>query len=166
MVNGIDSLISVLFFIVYIGISSVQFSCSVVSGSLWPHEPQHARIPCPSPTPSPPKSMSIESVMPSNHLILCHPLLLPSTFPRIRVFSNESVLHIRWPKYWRFNCNISATNEHSGFISFRISSKYFYKTMLKWKNLNMVENHEMSWREIGQRYSKTDIHNNTTSTFV
>ena len=113
------------------------------------------------------KLMFIESVMPSNHLVLCHPLLLQSsTFPRIRVFSNESVLHIRWPKYWRFNCNISATNEHSGFISFRISSKYFYKTMLKWKNLNMVENHEMSWREIGQRYSKTDIHNNTTSTFV
>ena len=54
-----------------------------------------------------PKPMSIESVMPSNHLILCHPLLLPSIFPRIRVFSNESVLHIRWPKYWSFSFSIS-----------------------------------------------------------
>ena len=59
--------------------------------------------------------------MPSNHLILCHPfLLLPSIFPSIRVFSNESVLHIRWPKYWSFNLSISTSNEHSGLISFRI----------------------------------------------
>ena len=70
---------------------------------------------------SPPKTMSIESVMPSNHLILCHPLLLlPSIFPSIRVFSNESALHIRWPKYWSFSFNISPSNEHSGLISFRI----------------------------------------------
>ena len=67
------------------------------------------------------KLMSIKSVMPSNHLILCHPLLfLPSVFPSIRVFSNESVLHIRWPKYWRFSFTISPYNEHSGLISFRI----------------------------------------------
>ena len=65
--------------------------------------------------------MSIELVMPSNHLILCHPLLLlPSIFPSIRVFSNESVLHIRWPKYWRFSFNIRPSNEYSGMISFRI----------------------------------------------
>ena len=64
------------------------------------------------------KLMSIESVMPSNHLILCHPLLLPSIFPSIRVFSNESTLHVRWPKYWSFNFNISPSNEHSGLISF------------------------------------------------
>ena len=65
--------------------------------------------------------MSIESVMPSNHLILWHPLLLPpSIFPNIRVFSNESVLHIRWPKYWSFSFNISPSNEHSGLISFRM----------------------------------------------
>ena len=65
--------------------------------------------------------MSIELVMPSNHLILCHPLLLlPSIFPRIRVFSNETVLHIRWPKYWSFSFNISTSNEYSGLISFRI----------------------------------------------
>ena len=65
--------------------------------------------------------MSIESVMPSNHLVLCHPLLfLPSIFPSIRVFSSESVLHIRWPKYWSFNFSISPSNEHLGLISFRM----------------------------------------------
>ena len=67
------------------------------------------------------KLMSIESVMPSNYLILCCPLLLlPSIFPSIRVFSNESVLHIRWPKYWSFSSSINPSNEHSGLISFRI----------------------------------------------
>ena len=71
---------------------------------------------------SPPKPMSIESVMPSNHLILCHPLpLLPSIFPSNMVFSNESVLHIRWPKYSSFSFNISPSNEHSGLISFRMN---------------------------------------------
>ena len=67
------------------------------------------------------KLMSTESVMPSDHLILCRPfLLLPSIFPRIRVFSNELALHIRWPQYWSFNFNISPSNEHSGLISFRM----------------------------------------------
>ena len=76
----------------------------------------------PSPTlGSPLKLMPIESVMLSNHLILCHPLLLlPSIFPSIRVFSNESVLHIRWPKYWSFSFRISPSNEYSGLISFRM----------------------------------------------
>ena len=65
--------------------------------------------------------MSIESVMPSNHLILCHPLfLLPSIFHSIRIFSKESALHIRWPKYWSFSFNISPSNEHPGLISFRV----------------------------------------------
>ena len=67
-----------------------------------------------------PKPMSVESVMPSNHLILCRPLLLPSIFPNIRVFSNESALPIRWPKYWSFSFNISLSNEHPGLISFRM----------------------------------------------
>ena len=68
-----------------------------------------------------PKFLSMESVTPSNHLILCHPLLLlPSIFPSIRVFSNESVLRISWPKYWSFSFNISPSNEYSGLISFRM----------------------------------------------
>ena len=68
-----------------------------------------------------PKLMSIRMVVPSNHLILCHPLfLLPSIFPNIRIFSNESALRIRWPKYWSFSCNISPSNEHPGLISFRM----------------------------------------------
>ena len=93
-----------------------------MSDSLWPHEPQHARPPCPSPTPRvQPKPMFIESVMLSSHLILCHPLLLlPSIFPSIRVFSNESALHIRWPKYWSFSFNNSPSNVYSGLISFRM----------------------------------------------
>ena len=70
---------------------------------------------------SPPKPMSIKSMMPSNHLILCHPLLLlPSIFPSIRVFSNESALHIRWSKYYSFSFNISPSNEHPGLICFRM----------------------------------------------
>ena len=69
---------------------------------------------------SPPKSMSIESMMPSNHLILCRPLLLPSVFPSIRVFSNEAALLIRWSKYWSFSFKISPSNEHSRLISFRM----------------------------------------------
>ena len=102
--------------------SSVQFICSVTSDSLQPHGLQHAR-----------NSLSItnlqillklmffESVMPSNHLILCHPLLLlPSVFPTIIVFSNESVLCIRWPKCWSFSFNITPSNEYSGLISFRM----------------------------------------------
>ena len=70
---------------------------------------------------SSPKPMSIETVMPSNHLILCYPLLLlPLIFPSIRVFSNEVAFHIRWPKYWSFSFNISPSNEHPGLISFRM----------------------------------------------
>ena len=97
-----------------------QFSCSVMSNSLQPHGLQHPRLPCPSSTPIL-KLMSIESVTPSNHLTLCHPFfLLPSIFPSIRVFSNESVIHIRQPKYWIFSFSISPSNEYSGLISFRM----------------------------------------------
>ena len=79
---------------------------------------------------SPPKPMSIESVMPSNHLILCHPLLLlPSIFPSNSVFSNESVLHIRWPKYWSFSFNISPSNTHPGLISFRLDVLAVQRTL-------------------------------------
>ena len=97
-------------------ISSLQFNRSVVSDSLRLHGLQHARLPCPSLT----RAYS-KSVMPSNHLILCGPLLLPpSIFSSIRVFYNESILHIRWPKYWSFSFSISPSNEYSRLISFRI----------------------------------------------
>ena len=91
-----------------------------MSDSLQPHEPQHARPPVHHQLPEPPKPMSM-SMMPSNHLILCRPLLLlPSIFPSIRVFSNESALPIRWPNYWSFNYNISPFNGYLGLISLRM----------------------------------------------
>ena len=99
--------------------SSVQFSCSVVSNSFRLHESQHARPPCPSPSPRVHSNLSIKSVMPSSHLILCRPLLLlPPIPPSIRVFSNESTLHMRWPKYWSFSFSIIPSKEHPGLISF------------------------------------------------
>ena len=92
-----------------------------MSDSLQPHELQHARPSCPSPTPRVCWNPSIDSVTPSNHLILCHPLLLlPSIFPYIRVFSNESALCIRWSKYWSFSFSIIPSNEHSELISLRM----------------------------------------------
>ena len=101
--------------------SSVQFSHSVVSDSLRPHELQ-ARQASLSITNSGslPKLMSIESVMPFNHRICYRPLLLPSILPSIRVFSNESALPRRWPKCWSFSFSISPSNEHPGLISFRM----------------------------------------------
>ena len=97
------------------------FSCSVVSNCLHPCGQQHARLPCPSPTPGACSNSFMELVMPSNHRILCCPLLLLlSIFPSIAVFSNESALCIRWPKYWSFSFSISPSNEYSGLISFRI----------------------------------------------
>ena len=100
---------------------TVQFSCSVVSNFATPWTAaQQASLSITS-SRSSLKLMSIELVMPSNHLILCHPLLLPpSIFPSIRVFSYESALHIRWPKYWSFSFVISSSNEHPGLISFRM----------------------------------------------
>ena len=101
---------------------SVQFSCSVVSDSSWPHGLQHDRPPCPSSTPRVySNSWSLSQMKPANRLIICCPLLLPpSIFPSIRVFSKESALHIRWPKYCSFSCSISPSKEYSGLISFRI----------------------------------------------
>ena len=103
--------------------SSVQFS-SVTQSCLTRCNPMDRSMPGLPVHPnsqSPPKPKSIESVMPSNHLILCRPLLLPpSIFPSIRVFSNEPVLCIRWPKYWRFSFNISTSNEYSELIYFRM----------------------------------------------
>ena len=101
--------------------SSVQLSRSAVSNSLPPHRLQHARPPSIANSRSLLKLMSIESVMPSNHLILCHPLLLPSIFPSIRVLSKQSALCIRWAKYWSFSFSTRPSNEYSGLISFRMN---------------------------------------------
>ena len=102
--------------------SSVHFSCSVMSDSLQSNEFAACQASLSiTNSRSLPRLMSIESVMPSNPLILCRPLLLlPSIFLNIRVFSNESALHIRWPKYWNFSFSISPSNEHPGLISFRM----------------------------------------------
>ena len=109
---------------------SVQFSCSVVSNSAIPWTAAHQASLSITNSGSLPKPMSIESVMPSNHLILCRPLLLlPSVFPSIRVFCNESALRIKWPKYWSFSFNISPSNEHPGLISF----------MMEWLDLLAVQ---------------------------
>ena len=99
---------------------SVQFSRSVVSDSLQPHGLQHARLPWSITNSwSLLRLMSVESVLPSNRLMHCHPLLLPpSVFPSIRVFSKVSVLCIRWPKYWSFSFSISPSSDYSGLISF------------------------------------------------
>ena len=107
----------------WITFSSVEFSHWVLSDSLWPYEPQHTRhILSITNSRSSPKLMPIESVMPSNHLILCHLLLPPSIFPSIRVFSSESALRIRWTKYWNFSFSVCPFNEQSGLISFRMDS--------------------------------------------
>ena len=105
----------------YIINQSVQFSPSVVSIFVTPWTvARQASMPITSSW-SLLKLISIESVMPSNHLIICHPLLLPhSIFPSIRVFSNQPILRIRWPKYWSFSFSISPSNEYSGLISFRM----------------------------------------------
>ena len=85
--------------------------------------------------------MSVESVMPSNYLVLCHPLLLPSVFPSLRVFSNKSVLHIRWPKYWSFSFSISPAYEYSGLISFGI---YWFDLLAIQGTLKSLLQHQSS----------------------
>ena len=115
---------------------SVQFSCSVVSDSLQPH----VSVACQASlsitnSQSSLKLMSIELVMPSNHLILCHPLLPSSIFPSIMVVSNESALHNRWPKYWSFSFSISPSNEYSGSISFRMDWLYLLAVQQTFKSL-------------------------------
>ena len=97
-----------------------QFSRSVVSDSLTSWTTARQASLSITNSRSPPKPMSVESVMPSNHLLLCRPLFLPSVFPSTKFFSSESALHIRWPKYWSFSFSVSPSSEYSRLISFRI----------------------------------------------
>ena len=104
------------------------------------------------------KLMSIESVMPSNHLILCHPLLLPSVFPSIRIFSNESVPSIRWPKYWSFSFNISPSNEYSGLISFRMDRLDLLAVQGTLKSLLQHHSSKASILQCSAFWSNSHIH--------
>ena len=106
-----------------------------------------------------PKLMSIELVMPSNHLILCHPLL-PSIFPSIRVFSNESALCIRWPKYWSFSFNITPSNEYSGLISFRLDWLDLLAVQGTLKSLlqTTVQKHQFFGTQLSSQSNSTSIH--------
>ena len=113
-----------------------------MSYSLRPHGLQHARLPCASPSPRACSNSCplIESVMPSNHLFFCRPLLLlPSIFPSIRIFSNELAFCIRWPKYWSFSFSISPSNEYSVFISFRID--WFYLLTVQQTLKSLLQHH-------------------------
>ena len=122
--------------------SSVQFSCSVLSDSVTPWTAAcQASLSITNPR-SLLKLMSIRLVMPSNHLILCHPLLLPSICPSISVFSNESVLRIRWPKYRSFSFSISPSNEYSSLVSFRIG--WFDLLAVQETLKNLLQHH--SWK--------------------
>ena len=131
-----------------------QFSHSVMSDSLRPHESQHARPPCPSPAPGVHRLMSFDLVLPSSHLILCRPLLLlPSIFPSIRVFSNESALRIRWPKYWHFSFNISPSNQYSRLISFRIDWSLAVQGTLKCLLQHLSSKASILWRSALLQFS-------------
>ena len=122
-----------------------------MSDSLRRHGLQHTRPPCPSPTPRAySKLMSIELVMPSNHLIFCHPLLFPpSILPSIRDFCSESVLHIRWPEHWSFSFSISSSNEYLGLISFRIDWLYLFAV----SNCSCTNWKPQDWLLIRQNFS-------------
>ena len=139
----------------------VQFSCSVVSDSLRPHEPQHARPPCPSPTPGVySNSCSLSQWYHPTISSSVHPLLLlPSIFPSIKVFSNESVLRIRWPKYWSFSFSISHSNEYSGLISFGINWLDFSAVQGTLKSLlqHHSSNASILWAQLSL-WSNSHIH--------
>ena len=141
-------------------VTSVQFSRSVVSNSVTPWITAHQASLSITNSWSLLKLMSIESVMPSNHLILWRPLLLLSPIPpSIRVFSNESTLHMRWPKYWSFSFSISPSNEHPGLISFRMD----WLDLLAVKGLsrvfsnNIVQKHQFFGTQLSSQ-SNSHIH--------
>ena len=141
--------LDLIYYLLIQSITSVQFSCSVVSDSFWPHGLQHARPPCPSPTPG----------VYSNSCPLsrwCHPAISSSVIPfshlksfPASVFSNESVLYSRWPKYWSFSFSISSSNEYSGLISFRIDWLDFFAVQGLWRVFNTtVQKHQFFGTQI------------------
>ena len=141
-------------------IQEFQFSCSVLSDAFRPHESQHARPPCPSPAPGVHSLTSIESVMPSSHLILCRPLLLlPPIPPSIRVFSNESTLRMRWPKYWSFSFSIIPSKEIPGLTSFRMDWLELLAVQGTLKRLlnTTVQNHQFFCAQLSLQ-SNSHIH--------
>ena len=131
-----------------------------MSESLRPHELQHARPPCPSPTPG--VHSNSQSVMPSSHLILCRPLLLqPPIPPSIRVFSNESTLRMRWPKYWSFSFSIIPSKEHPGLISFRMDWLDLLAVQLYFNEKRIYENYtkySYLWRIKLKKKNKVNVH--------
>ena len=147
--------------------TSLLFNHFVVSNSLQPHGLQHARLLCPPLSSSLLKFIFIESMMSSNHLILCCPLLL-SIFPSIRVFSNESTLHTRWPKYWSFSFSIGASKEYSGLTSFRID--WFdllpeVPSASPWEGVHMSRGWGSEWRqaEMGSSHAQKNLSRETYS---
>ena len=131
-----------LFVYYFISLSSDQFSCSVVSDSVWPHGLQHTRPPCPSPTPEAYSNSCLLSRWYHPTISSCYPLLLlHSIFHSIRLFSNESVLCIRWPKFWSFSFRISPSNEYSELISFRID--WFDHLAVQGTLKNLLQHHSL-----------------------
>ena len=136
---------------------SVHFGGSFMSASLRPHGLQHTRLPCPSQSLL--KLISIKSVMTSNHLNLCHPLLLlPSIFPSIKVFSNESVLCNKWPEYWSFSLSISPSNKYSGLISFRIDLLDLLAGQGRVFSNTTVQKHQFLSTQLSLWFTLTSIH--------
>ena len=136
---------------------SVQFIHSVVSNSAIPWNAAHQASLSITNSRSLPKLMTLESVVPSNHLILCHPLLPLSIFPSVRVFSNESALCIRWPKYWSFTFNISPSNEHPGLIYFRMDwlDLLGVKGLLRVFSNTTVQKHQFFTVQLSHPYMTT-----------
>ena len=138
---------------------SVHFSRSVLSDFLWCHESQHARPPCPSPTPRVHSNSCLSSQWCHPAISSCRPLLLlPPIPPSIRVFSNESTLRMRWPKYWSFSFSISPSKEHPGLISFRMDWLGIVYWLLTADDENLASFHDIPQPQCVCRHTHTHTH--------